>query len=413
MANVNVKVFEKNIDSYNDMSPDGTISGDALKRFLLDAIMDLQNQDFTSAKIAMEHFEGYDNVFFKVYPYLYYYKALILYYLKEYDQSEHFFLEYIQQNGFDEIAFFYLGNIFFHKRQWDKALENYSLALEYRKDFREVMLNIGLIAHILGDEKTAEDFARDYDGTKRIFQHEELSEDPFEFSLAIPKDLSFSKIPVFINSRDRLECLRALVNWLIKGNHQCIYILDNDSTYEPLLDYYRYLEQNEPFVKILYLKKNMGHKALWDSNLLEILHISTPYVYTDSDVVPSVECPLDVLNDLLAILCKYPYIKKVGLGLKTDDITYFDAEKTRQAEKRFYLHEIEPEVYFGSVDTTFALYRNYRHYNLYVSARTSGKRMAYHMPWYYDWNNLPKDEQYYVNHANASATLVQRTKGCE
>lgn len=78
--------------------------------------------------------------------------------------------------------------------------------------------------------------------------------------------------------------------------------------------------------------------------------------------------------------------------------------------KRFYLHPMEEELYFGAVDTTFALYRNYRHYNLYISARTTGCRMARHMPWYYDYDNLPEDERYYVEHANESASLVKALK---
>ena len=279
-----------------------------------------------------------------------------------------------------------------------------------RKDFPEVLVNIGLVARLLGDEATAKAVAQNPEVYEKVFVQNALCEDPLEFSLAIPPTLSISQIPVFINSRDRLGTLRALVNWLKKAGQQRIYILDNDSSYAPLLDYYRHLDDHEPTVQVLRLKKNLGHTALWDSKVLEILHIDTPYVYTDSDVVPSEECPFDVLGDFLQVLRKYPFLKKVGLALKTDDITYFDAEKTREAEKRFYLHEIEPELYFGAVDTTFALYRNYRHYNLYVSARTTGKRMARHLPWYYDYENLPEDERYYMEHANKSATLVQRVK---
>ena len=67
---------------------------------------------------------------------------------------------------------------------------------------------------------------------------------------------------------------------------------------------------------------------------------------------------------------------------------------------------MEDNVYFGGVDTTFALYRNYRHYNVHISARTTGKYMARHLPWYYDYQNLPEDERYYAEHANNSSTLI-------
>ena len=398
-------------DKRNQDSPEvKTITSDELKRFLLEALFALRDKNYEAAQKAMSHYEGFDNVFFRAYPYLYYYKALIAYGLKDYDSAEHFFREYVAKAGADEIAFFHLGNVYYQKQQWDKALESYNSALDMRKAFPEALANIGIIARQLGDEDMAKAVARSQTIFDRIFVQNELCEDPLEFALAIPKELSVSQIPIFINSRDRLETLKLLLNWLKKAGQQRIYILDNDSTYPPLLGFYPRLDESEPLVQVLYLKKNLGHTALWDSKVLEILHIDTPYVYTDSDVVPSAECPLGVVGDLLEVLRKYPFLKKAGLALKTDDITYFDAEKTKEAEKRFYLHEIEPELYFGAVDTTFALYRNYRHYNLYVSARTTGNRTARHLPWYYDYENLPDDEKYYMEHANSSASLVQKIK---
>ena len=395
----------------NQDSPEvKTITSDELKRFLLETLIALRGNNYEAAQKAISHYEGFDNVFFRAYPYLYYYKALIVYRLGDYDSAERFFREYVEKSGADEMAYFHLGNVYYQEQRWDDALGAYNLALDMRKDFLEVLVNIGLIARRMGDEATAKAIANNPVVFEKIFVQNALCEDPLEYALSIPPNLSISQIPIFINSRDRLETLKSLVEWLEKAGQQRIYILDNDSTYPPLLEFYRRLDESESTVQVLRLKKNIGHTALWDSKVLEILHIDTPYVYTDSDVVPSEDCPLDVLGDLMQVLRKYPFLKKVGLALKTDDITYFDAEKTREAEKRFYLHEIEPELYFGSVDTTFALYRNYRHYNLYVSARTTGKKTARHLPWYYDYRNLPDDERYYMEHANQSATLVQRVK---
>ena len=44
--------------------------------------------------------------------------------------------------------------------------------------------------------------------------------------------------PIFINCRDRITCLSVLVDWLEKAGHENIYLLDNDSSYPPLLEYY-------------------------------------------------------------------------------------------------------------------------------------------------------------------------------
>ena len=43
--------------------------------------------------------------------------------------------------------------------------------------------------------------------------------------------------PIVICSRDRVWCLRRLVDWLERAGHERIVIVDNASTYEPLLDY--------------------------------------------------------------------------------------------------------------------------------------------------------------------------------
>lgn len=385
-----------------------------LRCYLLAALQAMQVKDYKAAATYFQYFEmpcsnGY---YLKVRPFLYYYKALIAYSGQWYQGAAEAFSAYLENGAKqgDEIAYFHLGNCFFRQQKWEDALEAYEKALAMRQDFREALINIGLVARKLGDEETARGMAQDAEVFRGIFMRGTLCENPLEYSLTIPENLSIWDIPIFINSRDRLDSLRKLLDWLKTAGYRRVYILDNDSTYPPLLEYYRNLDESEPTVQVLRLKKNIGHTALWDSKILEALHVDTPYVYTDSDVVPSEECPSDILSDLLQILRKYPFLKKAGLGLKTDDITYFDAEKTIADEKPFYMHEMEPELYFGTLDTTFALYRNYRHYNLYVAARTTGKRMAHHLPWYYDYDNLPEDERYYIEHANQSATLVQRMR---
>ena len=385
-----------------------------LRCYLLAALQAMQGKDYKAAATYFQYYElpcsnGY---YLNLRPFLYYYKALIAYGGKWYQGAEEAFSAYLRNGAKqgDEIACFHLGNCFFRQQKWEDALEAYEKALTMRQDFREALINIGLVARKLGDEETARGMAQDAESFQRIFMRGTLCENPLEYSLAIPESLSIWDIPIFINSRDRLRTLQTLLGWLETAGYRRIYILDNDSTYPPLLEYYRRLEESGSEVEVLRLGKNMGHTALWDSGVLESLHVNTPYVYTDSDVIPTEECPRDILGDLLGILRRYPFLKKAGLALKTDDITYFDAEKTREDERDFYLHVLEKDLYFSTLDTTFALYRNYRHYNLYVAARTTGKRMARHLPWYYDYENLPEDERYYMDHANRSASLVQRIK---
>ena len=397
----------------NDRS--ATISDSDLKPFFLSALCALQDKDYQAAENDLEYYgTPFESGFFEVYPYLYYYKAMIAYGKGDYSFAERYLHAYLraypQAGEVNEMAYLHLGNVHFRQGQMGKALDAYETALMLRKDFPEVSVNIGLAARKLGDGATAKALAKDEALFERIFRKGTLCESPLEYSLAIPDNLSIWEWPIFINSRDRLVPLRRLVDWLIAAGYRRIYVLDNDSTYPPLLEYYSHLDAHEPMVQVLRLKRNLGHKALWMSGILDILHVSTPYVYTDSDVVPSEDCPSDVLQDMLDALRKYRFLKKVGLGLKVDDITFFAAEKTREDDAKFYRCKMENDLYFASVDTTFALYRNYRHYHLHIAARTSGKRLARHLPWYYDYDHLPEDEKYYVEHANKSASLLQQMK---
>ncbi len=371
-----------------------------LNRYFLSALQCLQNKEYIEALRSLQIYASYGDNIFQYYPHLYYYRGLTYYGLHEYDKAQADLVAYLMVNSDDELGFFQLGNVYIRQNNIESALDAYTEALKLRSNFDEILFN----ANIIDEKITAQ-------GSSLGGAEWPIMDSPFTVTLKIADSLDIWDIPIFINNFNRLGCLQKLVDWLLQAGYRCIFILDNGSSYGPLLQYYDQLEKQEKTVRVLRLGRNMGHKALWDSDILEKLNIEGPYVYTDSDVVPGEQCPDDVLLHLLKIMRKYPFLKKVGLGLITDDITFFDSEKIRSQEKNFYLHKMENNLYFGPVDTTFALYRNYRHYNIHVSARTTGVFMARHLPWYYDYNYLPEDEQYYAKYANASAGLIASLKG--
>ncbi|MBQ7516458.1 MAG: tetratricopeptide repeat protein [Schwartzia sp.] len=386
------------------------VSADALNRYFLAALLDLQAGNGAEALRSLRILESYGDEIFRAYPHLYFYKGLARYATGDYAGAAEDIGRSLRHDPEDEIARFHLGNALFRQQRFEEAIAAYSEAMDRRRDFKEALINCALAVRKLGDDDTAREIAANEIVRRGVFEDGTLQESADRYALAISPEPDIYDIPVFINSYNRLGALQQLVTWLTTAGYRKIFILDNDSTYPPLLGYYRQLDEEKGAVQVLRLRKNLGHKSLWQSGLLEIMKINTPYVYTDPDIVPADDCPPDVLAHLLAILRKYPFLKKAGLGLKTDDITYPGAAATRQAEARFYLHEMEDGVYFGALDTTFALYRNVRHYNLYVAARTTGPFLARHLPWYYDYENLPEDERYYMDRANESATLVRKMK---
>lgn len=215
------------------------------------------------------------------------------------------------------------------------------------------------------------------------------------------------KLPIFINCRDRVTCLQRLVTWLLDADYQNLYLLDNASTYPPLLAYYEHF-QNDPRVTVVRLGQNLGYQALWASGILAELDVRTPYVYTDPDVLPIEDCPRGVVARLYQILCRYPGIDKVGLDIKTDDLP--PGKDRERATQWRYRIEIEENLWYAPVDTTFALYAPVRYYVLAQALRTTGRLMVRHLPWYFDSAHLPADEAYYIAHANESSNYAKQIK---
>ena len=143
--------------------------------------------------------------------------------------------------------------------------------------------------------------------------------------------------------------------------------------------------------------------ALWRSGILEKLNIKTPYIYTDPDVIPIEECPDDFIKKFLEILNNNLLIKKVGFGIKYDDISFFDKEKIIKLEQSHLDCPLDEEQFFAPIDTTFAVYRNIRYYTFRESIRMGYPYLIKHLPYYFDYDNLSEDELYYIKNADNSS----------
>ncbi len=213
----------------------------------------------------------------------------------------------------------------------------------------------------------------------------------------------FSKsIPIIINNRNRFTFLKQLIDSLNARGYYNIYIIDNASTYQPLLDYYKKLD-----CKIYYLTSNTGFCALWDTVIFEDFK-DQYYVYTDSDLELPESCPDDILCWLMFLLSRYNDVDKAGLGLKIDNLPdyYQLKEKVVQWESSLIKQseQIEKNVFKASVDTTFALYRpnKFGPAQFLQCIRTYGKYQISHLPWYVNFDNLNDEESFYINNAHTT-----------
>lgn len=209
------------------------------------------------------------------------------------------------------------------------------------------------------------------------------------------------QIPIIINNYNRLTFPQALIDGLVSRGYTHIYIIDNASTYPPLLDYYKSI----PY-PVFMLKENIGFLAFRKTDIYKKFR-NQYFVYTDSDIVLQDSCPDSFMAFFLHLLKKYPYVSKVGFALKIDDLpnSFDKKDEVIEWESQFWKKELEQDVYNARIDTTFALHRpnvkvgfSFTKKNL----RVGGKYAALHMPWYNNSSNLSPEENFYVNSVSTS-----------
>lgn len=216
--------------------------------------------------------------------------------------------------------------------------------------------------------------------------------------------IDLGTVPVIIVSRDRLVCLGALVSWLEGAGLDTIIIVDNNSSYEPLLDYLHATPH-----QVIRLADNLGPWAIWENRNVLKATAGRYYVVTDPDVVPDPGCPADALHRFHELLQRYPDYAKAGFGLRIDDLpdTYQHKTAVLNWERQFWTREIEPGVFDAPIDTTFALYRPSPVFSL-RALRTGPPYVARHLPWYQDLTALPEDERHYMQHADPTGKAWHR-----
>jgi glycosyltransferase involved in cell wall biosynthesis len=223
----------------------------------------------------------------------------------------------------------------------------------------------------------------------------------------------YKRIPIIIISFNQLNYLRQLVNFLLKHGYSNIVIVDNKSTYAPLLKYFKTIEDK---VTIHRFQDNLGHLAFWKHDSLFKKYSKGYYVVTDPDIVPLNSCPDDFLKTFRLLLDQAFNRTKVGFSLYLDDIPDTNPNKAHivKWESKYWKSVIRPHVFKAEIDTTFALYRpnyTYRLKHFTKGWRTNYPITARHGGWYIDFNNFSEEQTYYMKTANDSASWQINAKG--
>lgn len=217
------------------------------------------------------------------------------------------------------------------------------------------------------------------------------------------------EIPVFIISYNRLNYLKQLIEWLTKKGFENINIIDNNSNYEPLLEYL-----NELSLNVVRLKENLGHLALYKCGLFDEVIKSQYYILSDPDVIPIEECPDDFLDIFYSFLERNKEYTKVGFSLKLDDLPdhYEPKQTVLEWESKFNDEKIkfkykDIQMYRSIVDTTFALYRPNIHCDQkkwWSAVRSVYPYQARHLAWYENTQNPTEEDIFYKETAAKNIT---------
>ncbi len=231
-------------------------------------------------------------------------------------------------------------------------------------------------------------------------------------------ELDFSKIPnsaipILINNFNRLDLLKLQLDWLHSLKEDiAIIIVDNHSTYLPLLDFYKTLQA--PNIQVVYLGFNSWRKGV--EYLAGKLKSYSKLVITDVDLIPYSTTPKDILSHLSSLLDKYPDYNHIGTSLEIKDLPDTNPMKRKviQFESRYWspcAKQLNQEVFIADIDTTFAMYRNTSKTLLTGPAlRTDRPYTLKHVDWYIEPNNYSKEYHNYLSSCKSFATWATEIK---
>jgi hypothetical protein len=209
-----------------------------------------------------------------------------------------------------------------------------------------------------------------------------------------------SDIPIILNNFNRLSTTKRLADDLSKLGYTNIHIIDNDSTYPPLLEWYKYC----PYT-IKRLGANLGQLAIYNSGYIN--EFQGWVAYSDSDIELNLHTPKGFVEKLTEVAEKYNMLK-AGLALRIDDLptTRYGLYVKREEEK-FWREEVACHIYRAYIDTTFSVIKVGQPFQ-YEALRIAGDYTAKHIPWYLDYENLTEEEVYYIEHSSSEFSTTKR-----
>ncbi len=239
---------------------------------------------------------------------------------------------------------------------------------------------------------------------------EYIQQNPFGSLLFEPIEAGIlikNNITSVIIGYNQLTYIRNMVKQLEKYTTDIV-IIDNNSNYQPLLDYYK----NDFKYTLLRQASNKGYTVYVDNNIQKL--VGDCYVLTDPDLEFNTKLPDNFIHTLIDI-SHYFKAYKVGFALLIDapDIrtdVKMHGRSVQEWEKAFWktplVYPADPsiELYNAAIDTTYCFINKRNKYNCsneftcnkhdkstYI--RVAGDYTCKHIPWHKNFQlNLPPGE---------------------
>jgi len=198
--------------------------------------------------------------------------------------------------------------------------------------------------------------------------------------------------PIYLTNMNRLTTTKKMVEDLFRLNGNAkINIIDNASTYPPLLEWYDEIKND---VNIIRQETNLGPWTFFYSGHAPKC-TEDFYIYSDADLELNPNMPSNWQEIMMEYYKKYN--RKASLVLRLDDVPESKMKKKIMNHQSVCWYPTEEEnVYKAITDMTFSFDAKSAGYR-YESVRIGENFACRHIPWYLDANNLPEEEKYYLD----------------